>query len=331
MTLAQQEAVLKIDIENIPYGLYQVLLVAIAAIVIDLQRQLALGGKLMLPAAKQKAAGEVCIGGFQFEEIDGRIEGWEQVLGPCGTAVSLALQGEVVLAVQSGVQPKPTAKGVPVVMGLAVAAALAEVAGIAVLEVLVGITMLPAAIEILDEGPVISPVAGLAAVAQGGKALLLGAGTGLDQCALGIFGVLGNDVDHAVDRIGPPQGATGTAHHLDALDIVKQSILHVPVDSGKWRRIDTAAVDQNLHLVKKTTVEAPTGHRPGAAVDAGDTEPRYHAQSFRNAGRPRPADIRLADDVHRRGRLADLLHLAADRTDLHIHQFFQTQVHQFPI
>src|ERR1700691_3540903 len=55
--------------------------------------------------------------------------------------------------------------------------------------------------------------------------------------ALRICRSLRNDVDHAVRRIGSPDGAAGTADDLNAIDVVQRHVLHVPIDAGEERRV----------------------------------------------------------------------------------------------
>ena len=56
----------------------------------------------------------------------------------------------------------------------------------------------------------------------------IAAGNARDQRSLRFTCFLGDDADHAVDRVGSPQGSARTPNHLDTIDILQNVILHVP-------------------------------------------------------------------------------------------------------
>src|SRR5712692_5904788 len=58
--------------------------------------------------------------------------------------------------------------------------------------------------------------------------------------SVGVFGVLGDDVDHSVDSVRSPDGATGTADHFDPVDVLEQCVLDIPPDTGKEWRVDAS-------------------------------------------------------------------------------------------
>jgi hypothetical protein len=47
--------------------------------------------------------------------------------------------------------------------------------------------------------------------------------------------VAGDDVDHAIDRIGAPHHGAGAANDLDPLDVVERHRVEFPDDAGKQR------------------------------------------------------------------------------------------------
>jgi hypothetical protein len=68
--------------------------------------------------------------------------------------------------------------------------------------------------------------------------------------------VAGDDVDHAIDRIGAPHHGAGAADDLDALDVLERHRVEFPDHAGKQRGINAAAIDQHQQLVGETAVEA---------------------------------------------------------------------------
>ena len=111
--------------------------------------------------------------------------------------------------------------------------------------------------ERLQIDAIIRLVTDLAAVLRGAERALLGAAAGGDQAALRVAGAFGDDVDDAVDGVRAPQRPARPAHHLDAVDVLHQHVLHVPEHTGKQRCIDTAAVNHHQQVARKNAVEAP--------------------------------------------------------------------------
>src|SRR5688572_9616029 len=89
-------------------------------------------------------------------------------------------------------------------------------------------------------------VAELPAVTQAAKALVFRADARVDERALRVAGGLGDDVDHAVEGIGAPEGAAGAADDFDAVDVVEQVILHIPKNAGVKRGVENAAIHEGL-------------------------------------------------------------------------------------
>src|SRR5438876_8503423 len=63
-----------------------------------------------------------------------------------------------------------------------------------------------------------------------------------EEHSVRIPGALGNDVDHRVDGVRSPDCATGPANHFDPIDILEQSVLPLPIDTMKKRRINAPAI-----------------------------------------------------------------------------------------
>src|ERR1044071_9747602 len=65
--------------------------------------------------------------------------------------------------------------------------------------------------------------------------------TAAQQRALGIAGIFGDHVDHAVDGIGAPKGSARATDHLDSINVFEHYLLSIPKDPGKERRINRSS------------------------------------------------------------------------------------------
>ncbi len=222
--------------------------------------------------------------------------------------VKVALHGDHVRGRWRPVQPEPALADTPVVAGVAAIGRNQAVA--------------------FPESPinaVLRVIAQLAAVANSGDGPFLVAGGQRHQSALSIPGVLGDDVDDAVDGVGAPQAAAGTPDYLDAFDVVQRQVLDFPMHAGEQRGIDRAPVDQHQQLVGEAAAEAANGDGPAAGVDAGGLHAGREPQRLRHAGRPRPADVVGGDDEHRRRRVLQGLRQLRRRNHLDVHQFLDAE------
>src|SRR5437879_5467951 len=62
-----------------------------------------------------------------------------------------------------------------------------------------------------------------------------------------ILGVLRDDVDDGVDGICSPDGSARTPDNLDPFNIIEQSVLDLPIDARKERRVNAPPVDQHQY------------------------------------------------------------------------------------
>src|SRR5579859_7877187 len=111
-------------------------------------------------------------------------------------------------------------------------------------------------VGVISEHPISSALPGLTPVLNQPLGQLLRARRGPYLTALGGFGALGDNVDHAVPGVRPPDGTPGTADHFDALDILERNVKLVPVDPRTCGRVYAAAVDQHQHFVPEPVAEA---------------------------------------------------------------------------
>ena len=183
------------------------------------------------------------------------------------------------------------------------------------------------AVGVLAEHPKETRLAELTAVARR-RAALFRADSPTDQRAQRVARVPGRDVDDAVDRVRAPQARARTANHLDALDVLQQIVLHVPLDSGKQRRVDTARVAQHEQFLGVDAAECARADRPRIRVASGDVQSGDAAQRFRNGSRARAPDVFVGHDTHRGRRRAQCLGGARYRRDLDVHQLLDAQPFQ---
>ena len=120
----------------------------------------------------------------------------------------------------------------------------------------------------------------------------------------------------------------GAADDLDTIDVFQQCVLRLPKDTGKKRRVNTAAVDQDEHRAGKTTAETTDADRPTVAVDTAHRHARSQSQSFGDAGHTRPMNFRLGDDVYGRRGICDFLLFFCHRGNFKIGQLFEAQLFQ---
>ena len=67
-----------------------------------------------------------------------------------------------------------------------------------------------------------------------------------------LAGLLRDDVDDAVERVGTVEGGAGATHDLDPLDVLDADGERPPQGGAHEIEKNAAAVDQDEHLVRKT-------------------------------------------------------------------------------
>src|SRR5690606_37490739 len=105
------------------------------------------------------------------------------------------------------------------------------------------------AIKVLPEDAIVAATSEPSAVAHSQRGALLVASPGLQVQALRIAGTPGGDVDDPIDGIGSPLRSTGPADDLDALDILHDVILQIPLHAREQRGIDAARVTEHQQLL----------------------------------------------------------------------------------
>ena len=110
------EAVLKIKIERVPGFTEHIGNVALAVVVIGLELQIRVGGKLALPTAQHIRALNVRLWIFKPRERRHGFKGQPRIAYAPG--VSVALQGQARLIVHVPIRPKAALSFLPIVPGL---------------------------------------------------------------------------------------------------------------------------------------------------------------------------------------------------------------------
>src|SRR3546814_9658550 len=77
-------------------------------------------------------------------------------------------------------------------------------------------------------------VAHCAPIAHCGRSLS-GARGSSDNAALRIERALADDINYAIDGIGPPQGATGNADNLNSVEVIQHRLSQVPENASMKR------------------------------------------------------------------------------------------------
>src|SRR3977135_1389832 len=131
---------------------------------------------------------------------------------------------------------------------------------------------------------IVDIVADLAAVAGAFSSPFFCSGLHRYYSTLGEFGRFSDDVNDAVNRIGPPQCRPRTTDDFNAIHIFQHDVLHVPIHSREQGGVDAPAVDENQQLVVETAIEASRADGPLVLVDASYFEAGNESQSFWNAG-----------------------------------------------
>src|SRR5258708_2670036 len=98
-------------------------------------------------------------------------------------------------------------------------------------------------IEEFSVRPIIEIGSVLATVAKIRKTAKLRAAATLNQQPLRIASIFCDDINYAVDRVSPPQSRSRSTDHLNAIDILENSVLGIPKHSSIQRRIHCASIN----------------------------------------------------------------------------------------
>ena len=196
----------------------------------------------------------------------------------------------------------------------------------------VGIASVGQHLIVAVEIPGIDAVVGIrphaAPIAKAAKALLLGAAAACQQQPLGIPGRPGDNVDHAIDRVGAPKCRARTADHLDPINVLEQGVLHVPVRPGEERRVNTAPIHQHQQFVGKQVVESAPADGPVMGIHTRHFQAWNQPQALGNTRHTGATQLLRSRDGDRRRRFGKFFRPFRNGRDLDVHQFLKTEVHE---
>ena len=158
--------------------------------------------------------------------------------------------------------------------------------------------------------------------------VFLGASEDLRPHALGVRGLLRDDIDDAVHGIRAPDRSAGSANHFDAFDVRYRDVLLVPYDAAEERRVDAPAVQHDEQLVRELLPEAANRDGPARGVDAGHLHAGNDPERLGHAGEAAAPKVLGRDHGDRRGRVVAALGLLGDRSDLDVHEVLEAQLEQ---
>jgi hypothetical protein len=147
---------------------------------------------------------------------------------------------------------------------------------------------------IVSVDAIVSVVAHLATVTRAAQRLMHIAATAIEETALRLPGALAQDVDHAIHRVRAPDRRARTADHFDAIHVINEDLLDIPIDSGEQRRINRASVNHHQQLVGELGIEAARGHRPVAGINRRHLHSGDQPQRVGDRGNAGTQDIVIA-------------------------------------
>ena len=161
-------------------------------------------------------------------------------------------------------------------------------------------------------------------VTESAHTLLHTAGSRGNEPSAAVFGILGDDVDHAVHGICSPNSATRPANHFYAFHVLHHYFLQPPIDSGKKRRIHVPPIDHNEDRFGETVSESADADGPRAGVDLCNFNTGHQPQDLRDAGSAGTPDILLRQDVDCRRSALHFLRFLGDRCHFKVAELFKT-------
>src|SRR5574337_367014 len=236
------EAALKLKVDRIPHLVEQEL-VSMGPVVVKLEGGLCTISRLMSPAGEEITPREV-VPALGAERKRGGEGGDRKRLAEIAL-VQVTLNRHGIAHGRRPVKPKAAPICPPVIGGLPAGSGH---------QIIV--------IRILEIAPIEEIVAYPSTVARPYEPALLAPPANLEVASLGRLCLFGDDVDHAIDRIGAPESPTRTADNLDPIDILKEGVLHVPDDPSEQRRVHGPPVYENQELIRKGSIEAASRDGP---------------------------------------------------------------------
>ena len=151
-------------------------------------------------------------------------------------------------------------------------------------------------IKVFAENPVVRVLAQPAAILCRPKSLVQIAATRHQHAAFGFPGFFGNDVDHAVDRVGSPDCSPRAADDFDAFDVLQGKVQRVPQNPAKGRGVHRPPVQHHQEFVAETSVKPAGINGPGVGINLRHIESGNHAQQIGNVGGAGTRNVGRGDD-----------------------------------
>src|SRR6267143_2678602 len=79
------------------------------------------------------------------------------------------------------------------------------------------------------------------------KALIDISSAGGCQRSMGLLSSFGDDIDYRVHGIRSPDGTAWASDDFDPVDILKQCVLDLPINTCEQRRVHAPAIDKHEH------------------------------------------------------------------------------------
>ena len=275
-------------------------------VIVRLEREVRARAEAARPAAEKVGAREVGVLGQDGPE--GGPEDRHRGPLPALPRIDVSLNAERIARARVPVRPESALPRPP---GVVLGAARIEA----------GVTVEPLAVA-----PIVEVLADAPPVADAAEGALLGAAASGREAALRLSRALRDDVDHAVDGVGAPERAARAADDLDAVDVLEERVLDLPVGAGEQRIVDAAPVDQHEHRPRQAAGEASHADRPLVGVDSCHLDAGGEPQRVGERPGPRAPDLVLGDDVDRIGGRGPDLRLARHGGDLRVHQLLEAEL-----
>jgi hypothetical protein len=164
------------------------------------------------------------------------------------------------------------------------------------------------------------------AVTHGKRAGRVGTDGRVDERSARISGVLHDEVDDTVDGVGAPQGATGPAHHFDAIDVGDDEVLRFPEDTGKHGGVNGSPVNHHQHLVGRGDIEAACADRIPGTCDLRDVQRFGQPQGLRQVHDAIAAQIVAGDHRHGGGDFLELFRAPARSGNVGFGELFDREL-----
>ena len=139
-----------------------------------------------------------------------------------------------------------------------------------------------------------------------------------NRITLRVPGMLGNQINHAVHRIGSPDGRSGTPDHFDPVDHGNGIIVDRIVCAAKHQLRNFSPSDLAEELLSGETAEVSHGCKIVISQTPADVHTRNPSQGFHRIGVTELRDVLRLNDVNRSGIPPIQLIVPKNALNLHV-------------